>query len=128
MDGTFYKWEELVAWYNGPDPPPGEHRKVPQLLPYDPADRERFEAGLPLQVFSCWNGATVFDAAAFLPPHNIRFRIAKNDFDENGVAKTVTEKASECFLTSVDMWKAGLGKILIVPKARYVSISSLHLS
>jgi alpha-1,3-mannosyltransferase len=63
----------------------------------------------------------VFDARGFLPPHNIRFRIAQNDFDENGIAKTVTEKASECFLPSVDMWKAGMGKIVIIPKARYVS-------
>lgn len=75
---------------------------------------------MPLQVFSCWNGATVFDAAAFLPPHNIKFRVAANDLGDNGVPKTVTEKASECFLTSVDLWKAGMGKILIVPKARYV--------
>jgi len=70
-----------------------------------------------LQVFSCWNGATVIDAAAFLPPHNIRFRTAKNDLDEHGKAKEVTEKASECFLTSVDLWKANMGKILVVPKA-----------
>lgn len=115
MSRTFYNYEELVAWYNGPS---DQEKKVPQLLPHDPTDRERFQAGLPTQVFSCWNGATVFDATAFLPPHNIRFRIATNDLDENGVPKTITEKASECFLTSVDLWKVGMGKILIVPKAR----------
>lgn len=111
---TFYHYDEMVEWFNG------AHKVVPRLLPHDPEDRARFEAGLPLQVFSCWNGATIFDAAAFLPPNNVRFRTAKNDIDENGVAKTVTEKSSECFLTSVDLWKAGMGKILIVPKARCV--------
>ncbi|KAF8320409.1 hypothetical protein DL93DRAFT_2074035 [Clavulina sp. PMI_390] len=114
---TFYHWEDLVEWYNSPDHPPGEGKVIPPVLPDDPADRARFQAGLPMQVFSCWNGATVFDAAAFLAPHNIRFRISDSDYDEHGVKKTVTEKASECFLTSVDMWKAGLGKIMIVPKA-----------
>ena len=76
------------------------------------------ESLLPLQVFSCWNGATVIDAKAFLPPHNIRFRQAHNDLDENGKEKEVTEKGSECFLISVDLWKGDMGKILVVPKAR----------
>jgi alpha-1,3-mannosyltransferase len=121
---TFYRYEELVEYFNGPDPPPGQSKTVPQLLPYDEADRIRMDEHLPLQVFSCWNGATVIDAAAFLHPHNIRFRTAKNDVDEHGKAKEVTEKASECFLTSVDLWKANMGKILVVPKARHAATFS----
>ncbi len=112
---TFYNYEALVEWFNGPLPLEGD---IPQLLPHDPTDRSRMESLLPLQVFSCWNGATIFDAKAFLPPHNIRFRQARNDLDGNGEEKNVTDKASECFLTSVDLWKEGMGKILIVPKAR----------
>src|SRR5258708_16025300 len=112
---TFYNYEELVEWFNGPLPLEGD---VPQLLPHDPTDRSRIKSLLPLQVFSCWNGATIIDAKAFLPPHNIRFRQARNDFDVNGKAMNVTEKASECFLISVDLWKENMGKILTVPKAR----------
>ena len=93
---------------------------LPQLLPYDEADRLRFEANLPIQVFSCWNGATVIDAAAFLPPHNLRFRVAQHDLDEDGKPKEVTEAQSECFLSSVDLWKMGMGKIVLAPRARYV--------
>jgi len=109
---TFYFFQNLVDYFNGDGP-----KIIPPVLQEEDATRERFKASLPMQVFSCWNGATIFDAVAFLPPHNIRFRVAHNDFDENGNPKTVTEKASECFLTSVDMWKAGMGKIMIVPRA-----------
>ncbi|KAI0314058.1 cryptococcal mannosyltransferase 1-domain-containing protein [Amylostereum chailletii] len=115
MSGNvFYRTDDLVDWFNGPNDHP---KSVPQTLPEDTADRWRFEASVPLQVFSCWNGATVVDAAAFMPPHNVRFRMSNADVDEEGIRKNVTEKASECFLTSVDLWKAGMGRIAIVPKA-----------
>jgi len=114
---TFYDYEELVEWFNSESPPEGKTKSIPRLLPHDPTDRSRMESLLPLQVFSCWNGATVVDAKAFLPPHNIRFRQAHNDLDESGKEKEATEKASECFLTSVDLWKENMGKILLVPKA-----------
>ena len=42
----------------------------------------------------------------------IRFRTARND------DSPITEKASECFLICVDLWRRGMGKILMVPKAR----------
>ena len=119
---TFYRYDELVEYFNGPPAPEGQTKPVPQLLPYDEVDRVRMDELLPLQVFSCWNGATVIDANAFLQPHNIRFRTAKNDLDEHGKSKEVTEKASECFLASVDLWKAKMGKILVVPKARCVPV------
>ena len=114
----FYDYEKVIELYNGLPPPEGMTKPIPRLLPQDPTDRSRIESSLPLQVFSCWNGATVIDANAFLPPHNIRFRQAHNDFDENGTEKEVSEKASECFLISVDLWKENMGKILVVPKAR----------
>ncbi|KAI0314893.1 cryptococcal mannosyltransferase 1-domain-containing protein [Amylostereum chailletii] len=117
---VFYRFKDVVGWmwpaanapkFNG-------HGILPPILPYDDstADRLRFEAHLPLQVFSCWNGATVFDAAPFLPPYNVRFRMAQADMD-HGKPKNVTELASECFLSSVDFWKEGYGKIMIVPRA-----------
>ena len=101
---------------------------LPELLPQDDEDRKRFEAHLPLQVFSCWNGITVIDAAVFLPPHDVRFRQASADLDEQGKPKTVTEMASECFLSSVDFWKKGFGKILIAPRARCVCQTPLLTS
>lgn len=101
----------MVNYYDGP----GEwgKRPLPPLLPQDPIDHTRFMGLLPLQVFSCWNGITAISASAFLPPHSIRFREAKND-----PGKEATEKASECFLLPVDLWKAGMGKILVAPRAR----------
>jgi alpha-1,3-mannosyltransferase len=97
---------------------------VPLALQDDPADRVRFEAGLPLQVFSCWNGATVLDAAAFLPPHGLRFRQSRADADPRlgGAPRNATMQASECFLSSVDLWKMGMGRIGIVPQARCVCL------
>jgi alpha-1,3-mannosyltransferase len=120
---VFYIWEELHRWmYPHDDDPrqPDGRGILPQLLPFDEADRARFEAQLPIQVFSCWNGATAIDASAFLPPHDLRFRVAKADLDERGRPKEVTEIISECFLSSVDLWKMGKGKIVLAPRARCV--------
>ncbi|KAF8524907.1 hypothetical protein BU17DRAFT_63077 [Hysterangium stoloniferum] len=70
---------------------------------------------MPMQVFSCWNGAVAIKAQAFvssassLPP--ARFRTAKSDISE------ITDIASETFLLSVDLWKRGMGRILLVPMA-----------
>ncbi|KZV72337.1 glycosyltransferase family 69 protein [Peniophora sp. CONT] len=117
---VFYVWEQLVKWmYPDDDAPrqPDGRGPLPELLPYDDADRLRFEANLPIQVFSCWNGATAIDAAAFLPPNNLRFRVAQHDLDEDGKPKEVTESQSECFLSSVDLWKMGLGKVVLAPRA-----------
>jgi hypothetical protein len=108
---------------------------VPAVLPHaaDAVARARFAAHAPLQVFSCWNGATALDAAPFLatdayPPlpaageggvanatvaGPLRFRTSRTD-------ATQSNRASECFLPSVDLWRRGLGKIVLVPKARCV--------
>ncbi|KAI0034270.1 cryptococcal mannosyltransferase 1-domain-containing protein [Vararia minispora EC-137] len=114
---VMYRHDEINDWFQGGYSAEEKIAHLPHLLPEDPDDRARIERWFPLQVFSCWNGATVFDAASFLPPNNIRFRVSHADLDANGVSKDVTEKASECFLSSVDLWKHGLGKILLVPKA-----------
>ncbi|KAF9511163.1 glycosyltransferase family 69 protein [Hydnum rufescens UP504] len=113
----FYRWEDMVYYVRAPDPEDGKEKPFSQPLLYDDEDRARFLANLPLQVFSCWNGATVFNAAAFFPPHNIRFRTARNDPDESGSPRSATDKASESYLMSVDLWKAKMGKILLVPRA-----------
>lgn len=112
----------------------------PQILPEveDTQDRHAYEAGNPFQVFSCWNGVTAFSgkdthpirilgsepsdvclalADAFAPPTSLRFRTAHNDPDSKD---GVTDKASECYLSSVDLWKAGLGRIIVVPRTRYI--------
>jgi len=74
----------------------------------------------PFQVFSCWNGAAIINPKVFVERgvgkdgELARFRTAKND------VKEVTEKSSECYLICVDLWKRGMGRIMLVPKARYV--------
>ncbi|KAI0027131.1 cryptococcal mannosyltransferase 1-domain-containing protein [Vararia minispora EC-137] len=121
---NWYRTPELVDWFNGPNDHP---KSVPFALQDDLADRVRFEAHLPLQVFSCWNGASVIDASAFLPPRNMRFRQSRADMDEHlGVPKNATMKASECFLSSVDLWKMGFGRIGIVPKASVAYTADLY--
>jgi len=48
---------------------------------------------------------------------HIRFRTAHND------NSPITEKASECFLICVDLWRRGMNRILMVPRARFVLFS-----
>ena len=43
--------------------------------------------------------------------------------DGEGKEAVASDRASECFLVSVDMWKAGRGKVMLVPKARYVDLA-----
>ncbi|KAJ5825692.1 hypothetical protein N7474_002830 [Penicillium riverlandense] len=70
----------------------------------DPYSRKRYEAFRPLQVYSCWGGMVVLDAAPF-------------------VAETVKFRASregECYmgeptLLAKDLFRHGLGKIMAVP-------------
>lgn len=58
--------------------------------------RDRYDSLLPTQVYSCFNGVAVIDAALFAPPHSLRFRTAPSGGDEH----------SECFLFCSDVWKA----------------------
>ncbi|KAF4976295.1 hypothetical protein FZEAL_7011 [Fusarium zealandicum] len=70
-----------------------------------PQTRARYDAYLPFQVFSCWNGATAFTAAPLL--HGLRFRDVRGD-------------KGECFqgepqLFCKDLWSRGYRKIAVVP-------------
>ncbi|VDB99758.1 unnamed protein product [Peniophora sp. CBMAI 1063] len=120
MSGSvLYDYNEIVDWFSSEYTREEQLAHLPQLLTdeRDGPTRERIQSALPTQVFSCWNGATAFDASVFAPPTDLRFRASHGDLDEQGQLREVTEKASECFLSSVDLWKAGLGKIALVPKA-----------
>lgn len=70
----------------------------------DPPSKKRYEALLPLQVYSCWGGMVTLDAAPFAQKQ-LRFR---------------SSEEGECYmgeptLLAKDMWKQNLGKILAVP-------------
>jgi len=95
-------------------------------LVHAPHEQARLFANLPIQVFSCWNGATVFDADAFAGPDGIRFRMSHAELDDEGRPLAVSDMASESFLSSVDMWKHGRGRIMVVPKVRCAHPPALH--
>jgi len=66
--------------------------------------RERLSMGHPFQVFSCWNGATVFTAKPLIE-RKIKFR---------------SPYENECYqgepqLFCKDMWYFGYGRIAVVP-------------
>lgn len=114
----WWRQDDLLEYFGTPDDHP---KTLPVPLLDEEVDRRRWERHLPLQVFSCWNGATVINAKAFLPPHNMRFRQSRADWEDEskGLPLNATSKASECFLSSVDLWKMGFNRIAIIPKARY---------
>ncbi|KAB5559624.1 cryptococcal mannosyltransferase 1-domain-containing protein [Coniochaeta sp. 2T2.1] len=79
---------------------------APDLFWNDAISRARFHAHLPVQVFSCWNGAVAFTATPVVDG-KVAFRAT---FDDKG----------ECFqaepqLFCKDMWFQGHGKIAVVP-------------
>ncbi|VDB88503.1 unnamed protein product, partial [Peniophora sp. CBMAI 1063] len=100
---NFYRTNDLIDWFDWFYGPKEHPKTAPGTLQDDEAERRRWEKHLPLQVFSCWNGATVIDAKAFLPPHSLRFRQSKSDLEDekSGIVRNVTQKASECYLSSV---------------------------
>ncbi|KAK4046139.1 hypothetical protein OIV83_006310 [Microbotryomycetes sp. JL201] len=105
------------------------------LLPHaPPGDQDRFYDNLPIQVYSCWNGVTVIDAAVFRPVHSlpsISFSTLATPDSRNETARsasqgTVADDAadvasaeaglrfralddsdirSECFLFCQDLWR-----------------------
>ncbi|QRV81156.1 alpha-1,3-mannosyltransferase CMT1 [Ceratobasidium sp. AG-Ba] len=111
----FYRQQDLVEFFGPPDDI--EQKPRPQILPEpaDSKDRLALGRGDPFQVFSCWNGVTAISASAFAPPTSLRFRTAHNDPNSKDGA---TDKASECYLSSVDLWKAGSGRVMVVPRTR----------
>jgi alpha-1,3-mannosyltransferase len=106
-DPTFYDvW--IARGMNGDSffeiPPDGNWNSAWNLFWNNPDSRARFQAHKPFQVFSCWNGATVFTAAP-LVEGKVAFRSARK---------------GECFqgepqLFCKDMWFNGYGKIAVVP-------------
>ena len=106
---TFYDvWVSRTIrgdWYFDIPPDTGGWEHSHNLFWNDPATRARFDALLPFQVFSCWNGATAFGAKPVL--EGLRFRASNEDVDE-------------CFqgepqLFCKDLWWRGFGKIAVVP-------------
>lgn len=70
--------------------------------------RARFDAGLPLQVFSCWDGGVAL-AAGPLARGDVAFR---------------AERPGECHqgepeLLCKDLWWKGLGRIAVVPAVNF---------
>ena len=82
----------------------------------DPTSKSRLEAKVPFQVFSCWNGAVAFDAAALLES-SVHFR---------------SKLEEECYLGeplhfAKDLWYANFSRIAVVPSVNlgYASDQSL---
>lgn len=72
----------------------------------DPVSKTRFDAGRPVQVFACWNGAVAFSALP-IASGEVVFRAAR-------------EEAGECIngepeLFCKDFWTHGYEKIAVVP-------------
>ncbi|BFZ64840.1 hypothetical protein YB2330_005993 [Saitoella coloradoensis] len=88
--------------------------KDPELLFRDEDElitQWRFQERRPFQVFSCWNGLVVMDAAPFYGSNTIepvRFRAGNVSAGEC--------QASECELVCRDFWKNGYGKIAVIPR------------
>ena len=85
-------------------PEDGNWNSAWNLFWNDPKARERLNSHKPFQVFSCWNGAAVFTAKPILE-RVLQFRHSKADECYQGEPK----------LFCKDMWKAGYGKIAVVP-------------
>ncbi|ODQ50383.1 hypothetical protein SAICODRAFT_31929 [Saitoella complicata NRRL Y-17804] len=86
--------------------------KDPDLLfRDDPITQWRFRERRPFQVFSCWNGLVVMDAAPFYEHDGVdpvRFRAGNVSAGEC--------QASECELVCRDFWSHGFGKIAVIPR------------
>jgi alpha-1,3-mannosyltransferase len=78
----------------------------------DVSGQRRARQGLPVQVYSCWNGGVVFDTRPVYED-GLKFR--------RGYAPECSE--SECSHFSKDLWNLGYGKIQVVP-----SVISLEYS
>ena len=78
-----------------------------QLFFDDPYSRELYEKRDPLQVYSCWNGATVINAEPFVE-RALRFRAQEDEHECRG---------GEPFYLCKDLWRLGgdFGKIQVVP-------------
>ncbi|ROT36122.1 hypothetical protein SODALDRAFT_337264 [Sodiomyces alkalinus F11] len=98
-DPTFYDvW--LARGMNGDSffaiPPDGYWNAAWNLFWDAPETKARYDARLPFQVFSCWNGAVAFGAAPLMAEDGLRFRGGPQMFCK-------------------DLWARGYGKIAVVP-------------
>ncbi len=80
--------------------------KATDLFWNEPIAKARFGKHMPFQVFSCWNGATVFTARPVIE-EKVVFRAARKEAGEC--------HAGEPQLFCKDMWFQGYGKIMVVP-------------
>ncbi|GAA5990230.1 hypothetical protein JCM10908_005885 [Rhodotorula pacifica] len=74
--------------------PKGDWTLPSRVLPQSES-RFRYDSLVPFQVYSCFNGLTVLDAALFHPPHNLRFHPSQDGTDTH----------SECYLLCSDIWQ-----------------------
>jgi alpha-1,3-mannosyltransferase len=80
------------------------------LFPTSPKSKEEYANLNPFQVFSTWAGLAVLAATPFLEPNRLRFRRSDGSRDECA--------ASECSLIANDLWKAGWGRVQVVPSVQ----------
>ena len=85
-------------------PPDGSWDSAWNLFWNNPTARDRQQSGLPFQVFSCWNGAVVFNPEPLI----------------EGKLKFRSSHESECFqgepkIFAKEMWYNGHGKIAVIP-------------
>ncbi|KAL8915264.1 MAG: hypothetical protein Q9172_006925 [Xanthocarpia lactea] len=106
-DPTFYDvW--IARGMNGDSffniPADGNWNSAWNLFWNNPGASERFNAGKPFQVFSCWNGAVAFTAKPVVQ-QKIKFRRPSDHECHQGEPKSFCK----------DMWMLGYGKIAVVP-------------
>ncbi|WVW86879.1 hypothetical protein I302_108934 [Kwoniella bestiolae CBS 10118] len=80
------------------------------LFPNSPPSRSKYQNLSPFQVFSSWNALAILSPEPFLPPYNVRFR--RGDTAKGECA------ASECTLIAGDYWRAGFGRVMVVPSVQ----------
>lgn len=89
-------------------PADGNWNSAWNLFWADPETKTRFEQHKPFQVFSCWNGAVVFDGS-----------VLRDEGERKGV-RFRGSREGECFrgepeLFAKELWHRGKGRIAVVP-------------
>jgi alpha-1,3-mannosyltransferase len=85
------------------------HKRDKDLFWNEPDTRKRFDAHLPFQVFSCWNGGVTFRARPLL--EGLRFRGPDLEAGE------CVQGEPQVFCK--DLWFRGYGKIAVVPSVNF---------
>lgn len=86
-----------------------------EFLRNDTIGRQRWEDGLPFQVYGCWNGMVVLETEPFYKGVVFRRNVDKKECS-----------ASECSLMSRDFWNLGFGRALVVPSVKIVYWVEAH--